>query len=33
MDLFASGLLPAEAYSKTICLGFELTEAVWLRRV
>jgi len=32
-DLFASGLLPTEAYSKTICLDFELTEAVWLRRV
>jgi len=32
-DLFTSGLLPTEAYSKTICLGFELTEAVWLRRV
>ncbi|QCE00024.1 hypothetical protein DEO72_LG7g1310 [Vigna unguiculata] len=27
MNLFASGLLPTEAYSKTICLGFELTEA------
>jgi len=32
-DIFASGLLPIEAYSKIICFGFELTEAVWLHRV
>jgi len=30
--LFASGLLPTEAYGKTICLSFEIIEAVWLRK-